>query len=340
MTAEVITGRKVWSTITAAVERTPKGERCVAVAYLGADARRLLPLSGGDTLVVDCSERTAAAGQTNPAVVREYIKTGINVYWCDNLHAKVYVLGDKAIVGSPNISSTSEGVLTEAIAVIRERRAIDQARKFVYSLATAEHLVDEARLVGCEAAWVAPRGGQRGTSQPERPANTTPTPDRRLWFVPTQVFTQMHHRRYYLGDDKIISTGNISIRASERIPSHSSADQGGFRLISVQYKATPGLRAGDVVIQCNFAILGRSYAYPPSTVESVMPLGRGRSTVYIAKLRRPADTRPIPLQQLRDECRKLNVSMPTGLFDRPSEVRELRAKRSLLRMWSGIPTLP
>jgi hypothetical protein len=56
--------KDVWSTITKFAKKSKK--RNVAVAYLGNNAIRLLPLDKDDSLVVDMSDASVKTGQTNP----------------------------------------------------------------------------------------------------------------------------------------------------------------------------------------------------------------------------------------------------------------------------------
>src|SRR2546425_10788135 len=92
----------LWHRITSLVSRSHRNY--VAVAYLGPLATELLPLNKGDMLVVDMSVRAAKSSQTDPREVRKYKEKGVKVYSCQNLHAKVFVLGKKAVVGSSNVS--------------------------------------------------------------------------------------------------------------------------------------------------------------------------------------------------------------------------------------------
>lgn len=75
--------------------------RYVAVAYLGMNAGKYLPLGSGDVLVVDASKSSIRSGNTNPLELDRYLSKGTHVYSYDNLHAKVFVFGNLALVGSP-----------------------------------------------------------------------------------------------------------------------------------------------------------------------------------------------------------------------------------------------
>jgi hypothetical protein len=131
-TASLLTAN-IWSHITAGVKRRPA--RCqVAVAYFGVGASKLLPLKKGSTLVVDMSERAVRSGQTKPSELLSLIRRGVNVHSVRNLHAKLFVMDNTAIIGSTNASRTSALSLIEAAILSRDRRAVSECREFVRSL--------------------------------------------------------------------------------------------------------------------------------------------------------------------------------------------------------------
>ena len=133
----VVLTQAVWPQLTKAVRQN---RRCcvVAVAYLGAGASHLLPLERGSRLVVDASERAVASGQTCPADLLKLVNRGVAVYCVPNLHAKVFVLGKTAYVGSTNASSRSASQLVEAVLRTTEPSAVQAARKFVEDLCLHE----------------------------------------------------------------------------------------------------------------------------------------------------------------------------------------------------------
>jgi phospholipase D-like protein len=103
---------RIWSRITSLTNKSTRNH--VAVAYLSPLATGLLPLKKDDVLVVDMSIRAAKSSQTDPREIRKYKKAGVRVYWTPKLHAKVFVLGDKVVVGSTNVSKKSNEYLQEA----------------------------------------------------------------------------------------------------------------------------------------------------------------------------------------------------------------------------------
>ena len=132
MRTEFIT-RDIWPQLTKAVRGS--SQRCaVAVAYFGKGASKLLPLAKGSRLVVDASERSVASGQTCPADLRILVKRGVRVYSVPNLHAKVFVLGRAAYIGSANVSNRSASQLVEAVVRTSESSAVRDALEFVSNL--------------------------------------------------------------------------------------------------------------------------------------------------------------------------------------------------------------
>jgi len=121
----------LWSEITLLAKRSQ--HRFVAVAYLGKDATRLLPLRRGDVLVVDMSLSAIKAGQTNPYEIEKYLKRGVEVHSCPNLHAKVFVFDSKAIIGSANVSRNSQNNLVEVALLTTDKAIVNSARAFVIS---------------------------------------------------------------------------------------------------------------------------------------------------------------------------------------------------------------
>src|SRR6266853_4325440 len=118
MTVTLLT-RRIWPTLTAAA----KGSRArptVAVAYLGQGAAKLLPLPNGSWLVVDASESAVKSGQTCPAELKKLLKRGVRIYSRKNLHAKIFVFGPKAFIGSANVSRNSASMLHEAVVAITD----------------------------------------------------------------------------------------------------------------------------------------------------------------------------------------------------------------------------
>lgn len=122
----------VWSRLTALARQ--QRSSFVAVPYFGSGASKLLPLRAGSQLVVKFDREAVQCGQVNPTEVVHLIKRGVEVHACANLHAKVFVFGNTAIVGSANVSASSANLLIEACVEVKAPRFATTCKKFIESL--------------------------------------------------------------------------------------------------------------------------------------------------------------------------------------------------------------
>lgn len=165
----------LWEQLTGAV-RKAKGRADVAVAYFGRDGCDLLPLSAGSRLVVDASEAALKSGQTYPAGLLKLYRKGVAIYSKPGLHAKVFIVGGKAYVGSANASRHSAHTLVEAALVTTSASTVRAVRAFIDQLAL--HELGEAQLEQLMKIYRPPKivGGGRRTR--------TPTPKApRVWIT-------------------------------------------------------------------------------------------------------------------------------------------------------------
>jgi len=124
----------VWPRLSELAGRPRRAAAAVAVPYLGAGAVKRLPLRRGDVLVTRFDDAAFAGGLVDPREVVKYLHRGVDVHAVANLHAKVFVLGDTAIVGSTNISARSADQLIEAACESDAAGFVASAARFVRSL--------------------------------------------------------------------------------------------------------------------------------------------------------------------------------------------------------------
>jgi len=110
--------------------RTGRRRAYVAVPFLGRGAARRLPLRRGDVLITKFDLAAVRAGLVNPREVVAFIKRGVEVHSVANLHAKVYVFGRTAFVGSANVSASSEDSLIEAGCQVTSLDVVAECRAF------------------------------------------------------------------------------------------------------------------------------------------------------------------------------------------------------------------
>jgi len=136
MAAKLIT-EHIWRDLAVAAKRTQR-PTFAAVAYLGKAAGKLLPFRRGSRLVVDASPAAVAAGQTCPSELELLARRGVRVFSVENLHSKVFVIGNRAYVGSANASHHSAQRLLEAVMTTADPRTVLAARSYVRRLCQHE----------------------------------------------------------------------------------------------------------------------------------------------------------------------------------------------------------
>ena len=175
MSTSLITAN-IWSRISETARQT-KSPSSVAVAYFGTNGSQLLPLHQGSRLVVDASEKAVKSGQTNPTSILTIMKKGVAVYSVPNLHAKVFVLGKRAFIGSTNASVPSaDNRLIEAVLLTTELEAVASARQFVNGLCLHQltpKLVGELEKIYRPPHF--PGGGGNGQRKSKKPTVAVPS---------------------------------------------------------------------------------------------------------------------------------------------------------------------
>lgn len=132
---EFLTGPDVLAAVAelAAADRRPPLQ--AAVAYVGHNAPRILPLRPGDVIVLNGSDQAVASGATDPRAVEEWLDAEVRVVNHRRLHAKAFVSGQTAIIGSANLSDRARtGSIVEAAARTTQPDAVAAVRVFINDL--------------------------------------------------------------------------------------------------------------------------------------------------------------------------------------------------------------
>ena len=149
-----LTNEDIWKTIPEIIKASKRTD--VAVAYLGTDGSKLLPLKKGDRLVIDMSPATVKAGATNPREIEKLIKRGVRVFSRRNLHAKIVITDKQVLTGSANISKNSRDVLEEAAILTNDAISIQRAKNFINQICIEPVLPEY--LKECIKFYRPPRG--------------------------------------------------------------------------------------------------------------------------------------------------------------------------------------
>jgi hypothetical protein len=303
----------LWPALTRAAKASGAG--CwVATAYFGQGAARLLPLPKNSRLVVDASEGAVKSGQTCPADLLAMLKRGVRVFTRTHLHAKVFVFGRVAFIGSANVSRHSAFQLVEAAVRTTEPRAVRAARKFVQ-----EHCLHELTpkvLQGLARIYRPPRLPGRPR---EKALSRRPSADRAL----PPLFLAQLHLEDWSERDQILHEAGLTVAHRRRVHPRS------FELESFRCSGRCPYRRGDVVIQVTDEGAGRVLVTPPGNVLHVRTrMGRTGQVSFVYLERRAGRRRG-----LRSMARALGRGASKRLH-RDGRVRNVAFDRALRAFWS------
>jgi hypothetical protein len=302
----------IWPQLTKAVRGSRQG-CAVAVAYFGKGASRLLPLAKGSRLVVDASEASVASGQTCPADLIKLTNRGVALYSVPNLHAKVFVLGRIAYIGSANVSSRSQSTLVEACIRTTDGNAVRAARQFVEQ--NCLHRLSPTILAQLARLYRPPRvpGGKRGA---KRQTMTSRRPS-----LPRLLLAQLDIVKLSERDQAMHDAGLAVARKRRKHPRS-------FELDDFRWTGKCAFQRGDVVIQVTDVGSNKVLVSPPGNVRYVRKWKDGNKRKSFVYLERPVQRR----RQLKSLTRALGCTQKQ--MRRDGVVRDLSFAQTLLNTWA------
>lgn len=300
----------LWEQMTKAARNSR--QRCqVAVAYFGAGASDLLPLPVGSSLVVDASDRSVAAGQTCPSDLIRLMKRGVLIYTVANLHAKVFVFGRSAFIGSSNVSNRSASQLLEAAIRTNEPSAVAAAKDFVNGLCIHEltpALLD--RLAKLYRPPLFPKGETATKRKPRAPI--APSLDR--------VFLAQLELEKWSEHDEATHRRGLTAAKTRRMHTRN------FQLESFRVPGKCIYRRRDVVIQVTEEGAKGAFVSPPGNVVHVLTRRDRNKTTSFVYLESPIRRR----REVRVLGRELGYDRLTYFF-RDGLIKDSTFARVLLR---------
>lgn len=301
--------QNIWPQITKAV-RSAKRPCDVAVAYFGTGAPQLLPLPRGSRLVVDASDRAVSSGQTNPSDLLAMMKRGVQVFTVPNLHAKVYVLGRNALIGSANVSNHSATQLLEALLHTTDAKIIASTRKYIRSLCL--HELTPTLITRLKKLYRPPHmpGGKR------RKSKTSSNADQPA--LPRLLLAQLELQNWSTRDQMLHDTG---LKIAKKRREHPQS----YELESFRYIGKCPFQKGDVVNQITNEGDNQVLVTPPGNVRYVRSRKDPNKQVSFVYLERPANKRRKSVKQLTKRLgRKFGVLLcRNGLVRNRVEVQTL-----------------
>lgn len=304
----------IWPQLTKAV-RGSRQSCAVAVAYFGKGAGKLLPLTEGSSLVVDASERAVASGQTCPTDLAKLVKRGVKVYSVPNLHAKVFVLGGAAYIGSTNVSNRSASQLVEAVIRTTEPGAVRAARKFVRNHCLHELTPEVLKRLGKLYRPPLVPGGKRGKKAAKQ-TFSEPT-------LPRVLLAQCHEVEDWSARDQKSHDAGLLV-AKKRLVHPRKFDLDDFR-----WSGKCPFRRGDVVMQVTDEGGGSVFATPPGNVLYVRTHHDGSQQISYVFLECPARRR----RRIKTLARAMGRGAKKAL-ERDGLVRDAAFAQALLKTWA------
>jgi hypothetical protein len=120
-----------------------KSRRASAAVAFFSDAG-LLEFRRGDLLIVDASDGRIQCGDTSARALASVLKRKTAPFSLPNLHAKVFVFGKTAVIGSANVSRSSSSTLIEAALVTDDGTTVSQTKALIESLRQKATKIDPA----------------------------------------------------------------------------------------------------------------------------------------------------------------------------------------------------
>jgi hypothetical protein len=315
-----LSNEDIWKTIPKIIKISKHTD--AAVAYLGSDGSKLLPLKKGDRLIVDMSIATVKAGATNPREVEKLMKRGIQVFSRRNLHAKLIVTDKEVLTGSTNISKNSRDILDEAAVLTNDQIVIQRAKKFINQICTEPVLPEY--LKECIRSYRPPRisgesVGVTGTSHRAKHAKL-----RIVGLIDYFRFPESELENYEVIEKKAIK---LIKDKQQSIPSS-------FHW-SHKPKMVDELEKGDWIIQCIKHKDKSISIYAPAQLILIDRYIRDKKTGkerYVFHLESPKSAETMDWKKFR---KKLNSILSTDKKKPPTmAVRDTRQADDLLRLWT------
>jgi hypothetical protein len=252
----------------------------VAVPYVGSDTRELLHFQRGDVLVVALTIANARCGAVCPAEIDRLQQKGVLVFLAPDLHAKVILCGNKAVVGSANLSQSSLKYRDEAAIITTAPEVVRSVRDW-FGQRTSEPITPEWLSI-CAKAYRPPKPDEAFNRRPKVTRNVRQRMGRGVWLVglsPMDEYPEdeapIHERGQEEAEKYITDRGKYEIRPARFV--------GGSRLVE-------NIRRGDSWI----AVWkdGREhYAEEPARVTSWRKgknkTGKIVTYIYVETSRRP-----------------------------------------------------
>lgn len=289
--------------------------RFAAIAYVTAET---VKFGEGDVLVVDATRGAITSGQTKAQVLLDAYDNGALIYNCRDLHAKLLVMDDMAIIGSGNLSENSPH-LHECAVLTDQSAVVGQARAYIQQLRERSKSLERSELVALTKLPFVRRGGWgRGMAK-------------------TRMMTKLGTRRWLVGvtpiDEERMSAADQAThaRALSKLAAKLERDRDELDWIRLRgnSKMRKDSKVGDLMIVArgNNPKANHLTVYPPSPILA-RANGENSTFLYYRCTSRKPDIGKLKLMEF------LKTS-GSNVVPSPRMVRELTPEvfQALERQW-------
>lgn len=227
-----------------------------AIAYATRD---LIGFRKGDSLVVDASVLAIKNGETDAPLLRKLHKKGVQIYDCADLHAKILLMDDVAVISSGNMSSSSQRRMVEAALISDHGSVVAGVASLIEQLIEQSSPLDKERIAHLCKIKVIRRGGRNG-AVPKRRRTRISKLGNQTWIVGVDEVKQDPKPE----EQRLINRATRSLRDQLGV----SDDDFNWIKWSVRGRFARECRMGDLLIQiCRSANSKR-----PSEVLKAVPV--------------------------------------------------------------------
>lgn len=281
-----------------------------AIAYVTANP---LGLGEGDTLICDASPESIRQGATSARVLASMLRNGAQLYSLPSLHSKVCVVGDRAFVGSANMSAGAAVKSVEAGVWTDDTQIYASTRTFIENVRRRASRVNRDAIEHLLELPVRQRRHElpyTGSGAPFIAAISS-----RTWWIST----------HDLSESIIAAEQDIEHRGMQRALRRRFLTD--YDIESIRWVGRSAFmreaKRGDRIVDAHWAGAGRGEAviYPPSTL--LHKEEGSRSTYFYVEFR--GDREPLPWRTLRPHLASLGM---TGWS--PGTSREVTGKLGAL----------
>lgn len=262
----------IWKNISQLTKKSAKNK--VAVAYFGKGASEQLPLKKDDILVIAMGLDNVRCGQVSPYEVEKLFNKGVKIYTVTNLHSKVYLFDNAAIVGSANASSFSQTHLIESGILTNDKKTLREIEKFILDRCIEKVEKDYIEL--CKANYSPPKLSEiKGKKVPKRPTNQLSN----LWIISTRLVNYTDDDLEVIERDKRVFEAKITHR---RI----------FEVSEIMYPASNRfinqVREGDLIIELRKHKIRVQVLKPKRALGVTFNKRNGKAYLRVEERKKPA----------------------------------------------------